>query len=261
MKPDFAQYGFRYSDNLIMAFIGGSQMHGAKIAESEDTDWYGVYVESPEKILGIDKDEHFVFTTGGERGGNGPQDVDVTLYSLQKFAHLACKGNPSVLHFLFCKEQFFTPEWGRISLHRDLFLARTHVNQFLGFANAQYQRLMGGKGQKNIHRQQLEEDFGYDTKYAMHIIRLYGEAIEFMETGSITLPRPNAEELIAIRRGKYKLHEIEEMAKELEAQAWQARETTQLPNRVDRDKISKLLVGIYEIAWENQRKKNNEWVR
>ena len=47
-------------------------------------------------------------------------------------------------------------------------------------------------------------------------IRLYGEAIEFAETGKITLPRPNAEELIAIRRGKYKLTEIEEMGRDLE---------------------------------------------
>lgn len=31
MKPDFAQYGFRYQENLIMAYIGGSQAHGAKL--------------------------------------------------------------------------------------------------------------------------------------------------------------------------------------------------------------------------------------
>lgn len=248
-RPDFKQYGFRYEDQLIMAFIGGSQMHGAKIAESEDTDWYGVYVETPEKILGLDRDAHFCFSTCSQRGGNGPQDVDVTCYSLQKFAALACKGNPSVLHFLFCKEAFFTLEWGRISSNRNLFLAKTHVNQFLGFANAQYERLIGSRGQKNVYRQRLEEDYGYDTKYAMHIIRLYGEAIEFMETGRITLPRPDAEELIAIRRGKYKLHEIEEMGRDLEAKARRARETTQLPEHVDRDKVSQLLVDIYEMAW------------
>jgi predicted nucleotidyltransferase len=250
MRPDFARYGFRYEDRLIMAFIGGSQMHGAKIPESEDTDWYGVYVEPPEKILGIDRDEHFVFTTGGGPGGNGPQDTDVCLYSLQKFAHLACKGNPSVLHFLFATEQFATLEWGRLCLNRNLFLAKGHLNQFLGFANAQYLRLMGGAGQMNVHRQALEQQFGFDTKYAMHVIRLYGEAIEFAETGVITLPRPNAEELIAIRRGKYTLREIEEMGRDLESKLLQARETTQLPNRIDRDKVSELLVGIYRMAWE-----------
>src|SRR5580700_1828829 len=106
MKPDFTKYGFRYPDNLITAFIGGSQMHGAKLEGTDDTDWYGVYLELPERILGLDADEHFVYTTGGKRGGNGPGDVDVCLYSLRKWAKLAVKGNPSVLHFLFAKEEF-----------------------------------------------------------------------------------------------------------------------------------------------------------
>jgi hypothetical protein len=30
-----------------------------------------------------------------------PEDVDLTLYGLRKWAALACKGNPSVLHFFF----------------------------------------------------------------------------------------------------------------------------------------------------------------
>ena len=72
MKPDFAQYGFLYPDNLIQAFIGGSQLHGAKVGATDDTDWYGVFIEPPEKMIGLDRDEFFVFTTGGKRGGNGP---------------------------------------------------------------------------------------------------------------------------------------------------------------------------------------------
>jgi len=42
-------------------------------------------------------------------------------------------------------------------------------------------RLLGQKGQKNVHRAELENKHGYDTKYAMHVIRLYGEAKELME--------------------------------------------------------------------------------
>jgi hypothetical protein len=47
-KPNFSVYGFPYQDNLIMAFIGGSQLHGAKIGAPDDTDWYGVFMEPPE---------------------------------------------------------------------------------------------------------------------------------------------------------------------------------------------------------------------
>jgi RNA repair pathway DNA polymerase beta family len=73
--PNFAPCGFPYPANLIQAFIAGSQLHGAKTDSTDDTDWYGVFVEPPEKIIGLDRDEFFVFTTGGKEGGNGPQDV------------------------------------------------------------------------------------------------------------------------------------------------------------------------------------------
>lgn len=41
-------------------------------------------------------------------------------------------------------------------------------------------RLLGQKGQENIHRAELEEKHGYDTKYAVHVIRLYRETKELM---------------------------------------------------------------------------------
>jgi hypothetical protein len=90
--------GFPYPENASLLIEGGSKFHGAKLEGKDDTDWYGLYVEPAEIALGLDKLEHFVHTTGGKGGGNGP-DVDLTLCGLRKFAGLACKGNPSVLHF------------------------------------------------------------------------------------------------------------------------------------------------------------------
>jgi predicted nucleotidyltransferase len=250
MKPDFAQYGFVYQDNLIMACIGGSQAHGAKLGATDDTDWYGLYIPPPVKVLGLDREEHFVFTTGGKPGGNGPQDVDVCLYTLAKWAGLAAKGNPAALHFLFAPLEFTTPAWTRISQHAELFLARTHVLPFLGFADDQMKRLLGQKGQKNIQRAALEEEHGYDTKYAMHVIRLYGEAKELMESGRITLPRPNREELIEIRKGKYRLGQIQEMGRQLESEALATQATSPLPEKVDRDAVSRLISDVHLQFWQ-----------
>jgi uncharacterized protein len=248
----FEEFGFPYPENLIMSYIGGSQAHGAKVNGTDDTDWFGVFVEPPEKILGIDHYQHFVTTTGGKPGGNGPQDVDVCLYSLNKWAHLAAKGNPSCLHFLFAPLVFNHFIWARLSLRSSDFLSKNHVMPFLGFANDQLRRLFGEKGQKNIHRAELEDQYGYDTKYAMHVVRLYGEAKELMETGKITLPRPNKDELIAIRQGKYKLHEIHEISTQLEAEALAAREQSPLPERIDRDKISKIVSEAYRDFWKSK---------
>jgi uncharacterized protein len=241
MKPDFAQYGFVHQDQLIMAYIGGSQAHGAKLRETDDTDWYGLYIPPPVKVLGLEREEHFVFTTGGKIGGNGPADVDVCLYTLMKWAGLAVKGNPSALHFLFAPLEFTTSTWQHVAARPELFLAKDHVKPFLGFADDQMKRLLAQKGQRNVHRAELEEKHGYDTKYAMHVIRLYGEAKELMECGRITLPRPNRNELIEIRQGKYSLSEIQKLGSQLEAEALAAQAKSPLPDDIDRDAISNLL--------------------
>jgi uncharacterized protein len=248
-KPDFAQFGFPYQDNLIMAFIGGSQLHGAKVEGTDDTDWYGVFLEPPVKMIGLDRDEFFVYTTGGKLGGNGPADVDVCLYSLRKWAGMAAKGNPSALHFVFAKEQFATQWWNRIVERRDVFAARHHVLPFLKFADDQMERLCGRKGQKNIHRAALEEKHGYDTKYAMHVIRLYLEGKEYVETGKITLPNPRVDLLISIREGKYQRSEIEEMGKQLESEALAAQSRSPLPERVDLAAVSELITSVYVDFW------------
>jgi predicted nucleotidyltransferase len=249
MKPNFAQYGFAYQQNLIMAYIGGSEAHGAKLGETDDTDWYGLYIPPPELVLGLDREEHFVFTTGGQVGGNGPQDVDVCLYTLMKWAGLAAKGNPSALHFLFAPLKFTTPTWDHIVARPELFLAKGHVKPFLGFADDQMKRLLGQKGQKNIHRADLEQKHGYDTKYAMHVIRLYGEAKELMEHGRISLPRPDRAELVEIRQGKYRLIEIQEMGRQLEAEALASQSNSPLPEQVDRTAINSLIANAQLQFW------------
>lgn len=244
--------GFPYAGNVLFMFEGGSRLHGAKLEGTDDTDWYGVYVEPPEKILGVDSYEHFVYITGGKEGGNTAADVDVTLYGLQKWARLACKGNPSVLHFLFAPAVRLHVTWARILHQRSIFFAKQQVGQFIGYANAQMQRLLN-KRSKDVNRPFLEAQFGYDTKHAMHLIRLLEEAKEFLETGNIILPRPNAKELIAIRKGKYRLHELIALANDLEAEALAAKEKSALPDKIDRKRISGLIAGVYQEFWEFQR--------
>ncbi len=248
-KTDFDRYGFKYQHNLIMAFIGGSQLHGAKLEGTDDTDWYGVFIEPPEQMIGLDREEFFVYTTGGQPGGNGPHDIDVCLYSLRKWAGMAVKGNPSALHFLFANERFATRWWDRIVAHRDLFSSKRHLKSFLKFADDQMERLCGRKGQKNIHRAELEQRHGYDSKYSMHVIRLYLEGKEYVETGKITLPNPRVDLLVSIREGKYKRSEIEQMGKEFAAEALRAAERSPLPDQVDLRAVSKLIADLYLDFW------------
>ena len=72
--------GFPYPDRLIHLFIGGSELHGAKVHGTDDLDIYGIYIEPPEMVLGLESMPHFVWSTAGNDRRNGPRDVDVTLY-------------------------------------------------------------------------------------------------------------------------------------------------------------------------------------
>jgi hypothetical protein len=150
---------------------------------------------------------------------------------------------------LFAPLEFAADTWNHFSARPELFLAKGHLKPFLGFADDQMNRLLGQKGQKNVHRAELEDKHGYDTKYAMHVIRLYGEAKELMEHGRITLPRPNRDELVEIHRGKYSLAEIRELGAQLEREALAAQANSPLPDKVDREAISRLLADAHLGFW------------
>ena len=245
------QAQFPHPDSLIHLFVGGSELHGAKVKNTDDLDIYGVYVEPPELVLGLDKQDFYVWSTAGDERRNGPDDIDVCLYSLRKWAGLAAKGNPTALHFLFSRNYAQRSEpWDEILKHRDVFLSRQASTQFRGFAEAQLRRLQGIGAGKKGQRHELIGVHGYDIKAAMHVIRLLNEGIELMRSGTITLPRPEKELLITIRTGNYgSLDRVLNLANTLFAELEKAETESVLPETVDRRKISAVVSESYLQLW------------
>lgn len=242
--------GFGFPDRLIHLFVGGSELHGAKVHGTDDLDIYGLYIEPPELVLGLESLPHFVWSTASNDRRNGPNDVDITLYSLRKWAALACKGNPTALHFLFADGVSGHPIWAEIVAKRQVFLGRGCVKQFLGFADAQLQRMTGKRGRgKKGQRPDLEVKYGYDVKAAMHTLRLLYECKELVSEGRITLPRPERDFLIRVRTGKYSIEKVLSMAQKLFAECEAAAKVSSLPEKVDRSAVSKLLTNAYRKAW------------
>lgn len=245
-----AESGFPFAERVIHLFVGGSELHGAKVHETDDLDIYGVYIEPPELVLGLEAMPHFVWSTAGNERRNGPKDVDVTLYSLKKWAGLACKGNPTALHFLFAKSSVHSKMWTNILTHKDVFLSRSCVPQFLGFADDQLKRMTGQKGRgKKGQRRELEEKYGYDVKAGMHALRLLYECQDLVSTGKITLPRPERDLLIRVRTGKYPMDKVLAMAQKQFADCEEAAKVSSLPEKVDRVAVSRLLAQSYREAW------------
>jgi len=245
---------------LIHAFVGGSSLHGATKGSS-DTDYYGVFIEPQHKALGLDKFEHFCTSTSGNEARNTQDDVDVATWRLRMWAGLACKGNPTALNFLFAPnllpmelEYDMTPYpsdravfWEPyVDRFRGLALSKKASKAFYGFASDQMKRLLGEKGAgKHGQRPELINNFGYDTKAAMHALRLIGEGIELMEHGRVTFPRPDKDFLIEVREGKYSLEKVSDLANRGLLLLDQAATVSKLPDTPDRDRMSKLVAEIY----------------
>jgi len=240
--------------DIIHAFVGGSALHGVKLQGTDDTDVYGIYIENPWLALGLESLEHFVASTSPDSRRNLASDVDAICYSLRRWASLAARGNPTILHSLFTPADAGETEWCSIIARRGILLARTHARKYLGYAEAQLKRMCGQRGKgKHGQRPEIIGKFGYDTKAAMHSLRLLYEGIELMKDHWVTLPRVSQERdlLLAVRRGEWSEERVIRHANRLMNSLQKSAEASSLPETVDLIAVSKLVSGVYLQHWEN----------
>lgn len=100
------------------------------------------------------------------------------------------------------------------------------------------------QAERNEARAALEREHGYDTKHAMHLIRLMRMGLEVLERGDLIVRRPDAAELMAIRDGALPFDELLAAAEDLRQQMERAVSSASLPSDVDRDRIEQLAVAL-----------------
>ena len=181
----------------------------------------GVVLERWESAVGLDDDaDNIVYRPGrGPTERSEPGDYDLILYTPCKFARLAASGNPSVLMLLFGPLRFSTPLGDQLRALAPAFWSDRARERFLGYSRAQRERLLGIRGGAHTNRPELIAQFGYDTKYAMHMLRLGIQGIEYATTGALTLPipEPHGSVLRDVRHGNYTRDEVLAMADANEA--------------------------------------------
>lgn len=100
------------------------------------------------------------------------------------------------------------------------------------------------KAQRNPARAELERRHGYDTKHAMHLIRLMRMGLEVLQTGDLRVGRDDAAELSAIRDGALSFDALRSVATGLQQAMERAATTTNLPLDVDYDRVDALLTEL-----------------
>lgn len=197
------------TDHVILRTLAGSGVHGMALDGTDDRDEMGVYVPCPETILGTRHvPEHFTARTQPEGHPSGPDDVDLNLYSLRKYVRMCLEGHPTLLLPLFAPGPdvlHVTPLGRELRAMRSMFASRRGGRRFLGYLDAQRDRLTGGGKRNRVpNRPHLVERYGYDVKYASHALRLGHQGVEFVTTGRLTLPLADGqrERCVAVKRGE-----------------------------------------------------------
>jgi hypothetical protein len=109
------------------------------------------------------------------------------------------------------------------------------------------------KNNRNEARGELEEQFGYDTKHAMHLVRLLRMGVEALRDGEIIVKRPDADELLAIRAGSWTYDEIVKYATEMDEEVrnvWYNK--SELRKKPDIKFAALLLMEVQDLVWSSQ---------
>jgi hypothetical protein len=101
---------------------------------------------------------------------------------------------------------------------------------------------------RNPARAEIEAKFGYDTKHAMHLIRLMRMCREILTEGQVIVRRPDAEELLEIRNGSWTYEQLIEWAAVRDEELTQLAKVSKLPKQPNRNRITQLCIELVEAS-------------
>ena len=109
------------------------------------------------------------------------------------------------------------------------------------------------KNNRNAKRSALEQEFGIDTKHAMHLVRLLRMGEEVLRDGVVNVYREDADELLAIRNGDWTYEELLAYAEDKDKHVREVLyKKTDLPKKPDMKLATQLLLDVRESCWRNE---------
>lgn len=213
------------NENLCFLSLSGSRLYGTN-SESSDYDIRGVCIAPKDYWIGSKKFEVLELK-------EDDNNIGITIYDYRKFLNLVGQNSPNVIELLFIKG----PNLLLIEEYFDLLIPtiKTLINQesyktYHAYGFSQIRKAEADAAKAKPSRKDLVQNFGYDTKFAMHAFRLLRQGFELITTGNITFPSPSCKDLIDIKNGKYKT--IKE-----------AREAWELESKIFNDSIQSIFIS------------------
>lgn len=245
------------TDNVHYEVITGSVSYAVS-SDTSDMDVVGFAIPPKSYIFPHTEGEIMGFGTPLERfeqyqqhhvmDKEENQEYDFTIYSIVKYFNLCMENNPNMVDTLFTPQRcvLFASKIGQVVRdNRKLFLHKGSYHKFRGYAYAQLDKIDKGSNKSNPKRQESIEKFGYDVKFAYHVVRLALEGEQILREHDLNIEQ-NSEILKSIRRGEWSIEKIKNWfnTKELLLEELYSSSTLQL--RPNEEAIKRVLVTCLE---------------
>lgn len=199
-----------------------------------------------EQIQRFDVWQQHHIKSPSELSGHG-REYDLSVYSIVRYFQLCMENNPNMIDSLFTPAHcvlFSTPVGSLVRENRKMFLHKGSWHKFKGYAYSQMSKMQSKNPEGK--RKSLVEQFGYDVKFAYHVVRLLDEVEQILTEGDIDLQR-NREQLKSIRRGEWKPEDISRYFTEKERELEGVYSNSKLPYSANQGKVKQLLLDCLEL--------------
>lgn len=176
---------------------------------------------------------------------------DIQVYNIVKYFDLCMDNNPNIIDSLFVPDRcilHITPIGQLLRDNRKTFLHKGSWHKFKGYAYSQLGKIRSKHNAENPKRAESIDKFGYDIKFAYHLIRLINEVEMIMIEHDLDIQR-NREQMKSIRRGEWTLEHVEEYFYEKEKNLEKVYAESTLPYEPDEENIKKLLVKCLQMEY------------
>lgn len=256
--------------NIIFEGMTGSVAYGVS-GESSDIDIIAICIPLKEMIFPHLSGEIDGFGTPSPRFNVFQQhhlffknkEIDITIYSIVKYFNLVMENNPNMIDSLFIPRRCVlhsTQIYEYLRENRKIFLNKKCWHTFRGYAYAQLTKIKNKNNSSNLKRKESIEKFGFDLKFAYHVVRLLLEVEQILSEGDLNIEQ-NSDILKSIRNGEWTLERIEEWFSHKEKCLESLYSNSSIPNIPKESSIKNILLNCLEMHFGNLDtviQKNNE---
>jgi len=150
---------------------------------------------------------------------------------------------------LFGLEKITNIIWSPREAIKDEWLGYSQRERSYRDASDSWKKYEQWKSNRNPARAVNEEQYGYDTKHASHLMRLLYEGQDILSEHRLVFPLPYADFLLDIRDGVYKYEEILQMSND-EKRKLDSIESS-LPMKPNFEKLLALYYDLYGMDYES----------